>query len=206
MDSVPNTQEGAEGTPEPAPKPAGDGNAGEAKFTQADLDRYAGRARMEERQKYPDYAKLKEELEASRREKLTKEEKLTADLAESERNRADSDERIATALIDSEVKVAAVQAGVINPSAAVLMIDRSGLSYSEEDGVKGVAEAVTALLEAEPYLKGPGGPAQAPNLNPGGKAPAADVGLSQDQRDAAHIMFSGMTPAEAEAEYKKGLS
>tara|TARA_Y100000310_G_scaffold316211_1_gene367667 strand:- start:696 stop:1307 length:612 start_codon:yes stop_codon:yes gene_type:complete len=203
MDSVPNApQEEAKGTQEPDPKPTAPPSA--PSFSQEDVNRLIGKARQDERAKYPDYDDLKKELEESKRAQLSKEERLQADLAKAERERADADGKIADTLIMADVKVMAAQMGLVDPEVVAQIIDRSGISYTEEGGVKGVSEALEALVAEKAYLKG-GGLGQAPNLNPGGKPPEAVTGLTQDQRDAARVMFPGIPPAEAEAEYRQGL-
>jgi hypothetical protein len=100
-------------------------------------------------------------------------------------------------MIASEVKVRASQLGIIDPDAALLLVNRANVRYSEGDGVTGVDEALTQLMEDKPYLKG--APNRAPNLNPQSGEVAPTMRLSEEQREAAKLMR--MT----EEEYSLGL-
>lgn len=54
--------------------------------------------------------------------------------------------------VDTAIKIAAAQAKVIDPEAALALIDRSEIDYA--DGrVVGVDKALKALLKAKPYLQ-----------------------------------------------------
>jgi hypothetical protein len=149
-----------------------------------------GKVRAEERGKYVDYDKLKarakvaDTLEAA---SLTEKEKAERAAAEWQRKATDAEARAADTAIRADIRVKAVQRGIVDPDAAVALIDRSGIAYSAEEGVKGVAEALEALVTSKPYLKG--GVAPAPNINPGGAGqPAARPKLTDVQRDAARRM------------------
>ena len=100
-------------------------------------------------------------------------------------------------MIAAEVKVRASQLGIIDPDAAYLLLDRTNVRYNAGEGVTGVDDALTQLLENKPYLKGQAN--RAPNLNPQSGEPAPTLRLSEDQREAARLM--GMT----EEEYAQGI-
>ena len=160
---------------------------GEARtFTQEELNVLVGRARIEERQKYGDFEVLKAEAEEGRKLKLaqmTETERLQVELAEAQRKAIDADERTASAMIQSEIKVKAAQMGIVDPDAAVLLVDRTAIVYSEDSGVKGVPEALNALMEAKPYLKAHSGAA---NLNPGANTTARQAPvLTPEQKRVA---------------------
>ena len=101
------------------------------------------------------------------------------------------------ALISSEVKVKAVQLGIVDPDAAYLLLDKVNVKYDAKDGVTGVEDALTQLLEDKPYLKGVAG--RIPNINPEGGQAAPALRLTADQQEAARLM--GMT----EEEYSQGI-
>jgi hypothetical protein len=109
----------------------------------------------------------------------------------------DANVKLADALISGDVKVKAVQLGVVDPDAAYLLMDRSNVRYDSDNGVTGVEEALTQLLEDKPYLKGTA--SRSPNINPESGQPAPSVRLSDDQREVARYM--GMT----EEQYAQGL-
>ena len=169
-------------------------------FTQEDVDRIQGQTRREVRNQFADYSQLKvraakaDELEQAQ---LSEAERMEARALEAERKAASATDRIADAMIASDVKVRASQLGIIDPDAALVLVDRSNVRYSEDDGVTGVDAALTQLLEDKPYLKGQ--PTRSPNLNPQSGEVAPTLRLSEDQREAARLM--GMS----EEDYAQGL-
>jgi hypothetical protein len=169
-------------------------------FSQEEVNRLTGQARRDARNQFSDYDALKEraakadELEQAQ---LTEAEKLSQRAADAERQLADANAKTADALIASEVKVRAVQLGIVDPDAAYLLMDRSSVKYDPDSGVSGVDDALTQLLDDKPYLKGAA--ARTPNINPESGQPAPVTRLSTDQQEAARLM--GMT----EEEYSLGL-
>ena len=184
----------------PATQPEPEGEGQQRTFTQEEMNRIQAQTRKEVRNQFADYSQLKDraakadELEQAQ---LSEQEKLEARAAEAERKAASAADQISAAMIASEVKVRAAQLGIIDPDAALLLVDRTNVRYSEEDGVTGVDAALTQLLEDKPYLKGT--PNRVPNLNPQSGEVAPTTRLSEDQREAARLM--GMS----EEQYAKGL-
>ena len=184
---------------QPVTPPEGDVQA-QRMFTQEDVNRMQAQTRKETRSQFGDYAELKEkaaradELEQAQ---LSGQERLEARASEAEKRADDAMQREQSALIAAEVKVRASQLGIIDPDAAYLLLDRSHVHYSTGEGVTGVDDALTQLLESKPYLKGQAN--RAPNLNPQSGEPAPTLRLSEDQREAARLM--GMT----EEEYAQGI-
>jgi len=167
---------------------------------QAQINRMMAQTKRETRQQFADYSQLKEraakadELEQAQ---LTEVERVQQRAADAEKAATDANSKLADALIASEVKVKAVQLGVIDPDAAYLLMDKTGIQYDADQGVAGVDEALTQLLESKPYLKGQ--PNRVPNLNPQSGEPAPTLRLSEEQREAARLM--GMT----EEDYAQGI-
>ena len=190
--------EAVQPTPATEPELASEGQ--QRTFSQEEMNRIQAQTRKEVRNQFSDYGQLKEraakadELEQAQ---LSEAEKLEARALEAERKAASAAEQVSTAMIASDVKVRASQLGIIDPDAALLLVDRTNVKYSEDSGVTGVEDALTQLLEDKPYLKG--SPNRAPNLNPQTGEPAPSLRLSDDQREAARLM--GLT----EEEYSKGL-
>jgi DNA-binding transcriptional MerR regulator len=184
----------------PASQPEPEGEGQQRTFTQEDVNRLQAQTRREVRNQFADYAQLKDraakadELEQAQ---LTEQEKLEVRAAEAERKAASAADQISAAMISSEVKVRATQLGIIDPDAALLLLDRANVRYSEEGGVTGVDAALTQLVEDKPYLKGQSN--RAPNLNPQSGEPTPTLRLTEDQREAARLM--GMT----EEEYAQGI-
>ena len=177
-----------EGAQEPKPEgqvPIPASESGKS-FTQEEINQMMGRVRSEERAKYSDYSRLKEraqkadELEAAN---LSEKEKLERKVAEADRRAIDADARIADTAIRAEVRMRAVQKGIVDPDAAYALIDRTDIAYSDDEGVTGVDAALDTLLTNKSYLKAPN--AVAPNLNPEGVPAQAPVKLTDAQREAA---------------------
>jgi hypothetical protein len=177
---------------EPAPAP-------EQTFTQEQVNRMQAQTRREERGKFADYGDLKaraakaDELEQAQ---LTEAQRLEARAIEAERKAGEAQEQIASAMIASEVKVRASALGVIDPDAAYLLLDRSGVRYDADSGVSGVEDALASLLEAKPYLRSNN---RTPNINPESGQPVTTVRLTAQQREAAQLM--GLT----DEEYASGI-
>lgn len=169
-------------------------------FTQDEVNRLQGQARRDERAKYSDYQKLRDraqradELEAAQ---LSDAEKMEARAVDAERRAVDAQEQIASAMISAEVKVRASQLGIVDPDAAFLLLDKTGVTYDASAGVAGVDDALTQLLEAKPYLRGGN---RTPNINPEGGEAAPVIRLTPDQKEMARMMGMG------EEEYARGLN
>ena len=196
--TVPPGDEAFQAVP-PATQPEPE-SEGQRTFSQDDVNRIQAQTRREVRNQFSDYAQLKDraaradELEQAQ---LTDQEKLEARATEAERKAASAAGQVSAAMISSEVKVRATQLGIIDPDAALLLLNRTNVRYSEDGGVTGVDEALTQLMEAKPYLKGQSN--RAPNLNPQSGELTPALRLTEDQREAARLM--GMT----EEEYAQGL-
>ena len=192
------TAEGAPIRPTEAATPTGESTA-EPTYTQEQVNQMMGKTRREERGKFSDYGTLKDraakadELEQAQ---LTEKERLEARVEQAEKQAQAADQRIAETLISTAIQVQAGQMGVVDPEAASLLIDRSNVRYSAENGVSGVEDALTQLLESKPYLKPTN---RSPNINPEGGQPDNPVRLTAAQREAAKYL--GMT----EEQYSKGL-
>lgn len=69
------------------------------------------------------------------------------------------DERMAAAnerLIAAEVREIGLRVGLIDPDAALALMNRDGIAVDETGRVTGVKEALDELLAAKPYLAGRG--------------------------------------------------
>jgi phage I-like protein len=169
-------------------------------FSQEDVNRMVGQRVKEVRGQYVDYDQLKEraakadELEQAQ---LSETERLSQKAVEAERSASEANAKMTDALISSEVRVRAVQLGVVDPDAAYLLMDKSGVQYNADRGVTGVDEALTQLLEDKPYLKGVA--VRSPNINPETGQVAPVTRLTADQQEAARLM--GMS----EEDYAQGL-
>ena len=141
--------------------------------------------RRQEQAKFSDYENLKvraakaDELEQAQ---LTENERLQARAEEAERRANQADTQVSDALISSEVKVRAAQMGIVDPDAAFVLIDRSGIQYDASNGVTGVEDALTALIESKPWLRSNN---RTPNINPENGQAVPSVRLTEEQRAVA---------------------
>ena len=175
-------------------------------FTQEEVNALMGRTRQEERGKFADYETLKEKAaaaDAAAAAQLSKEERLAQEKADFKARLTATEQRIAETAIAAEIRVKAASMGIVDPDAALALINRKAVSFSDGN-VTGVDDALAALVEAKPYLKGQSGKPAAPNLNAnGGKAPPATPQLSDLERDFSHRFYPELSHTDAELRYAK---
>jgi ABC-type lipoprotein release transport system permease subunit len=66
---------------------------------------------------------------------------------------ADNEKRANEKLVKAEIKMISTSLGIVDPDAAYKLMDTSGLKIEDSGEVKGVKEALEALLKTKPYLK-----------------------------------------------------
>lgn len=101
-------------------------------------------------------AKKADELEqaaAKAAEEAAKEQGKFEDLYKTANERAEKAEAaVKQVRIENAVTVEAAKLGVIDPAAAIKLMDQSSISVSDDGTISGVAEAVKALQTSSPYL------------------------------------------------------
>lgn len=126
-------------------------------FTQADLDRIVKDRLARQKAQFADYDELKAkadklaEFEAANQTELEKAQNRAAEL---ERQAQEATERAQQALLRSAVVAEAARKNVIDPDAALALLDKSTLDLDADGSPKNIAEAMDALLKAKPYLVG----------------------------------------------------
>ena len=123
--------------------------------------------------------KAQEESEA----KTLKEQEKWKELAEKhEKTAQENEQKYKQTLMNSAIQAEAAKAGVTDLDAAVKLIDASKITI-DENGVSGVEDAVKALVERKPYLKGTNNPTVGSGSNPGNgnEGSAKSFKLSQIQ-------------------------
>tara|TARA_Y100000310_G_scaffold247132_1_gene252660 strand:- start:3350 stop:4042 length:693 start_codon:yes stop_codon:yes gene_type:complete len=186
----------------PNPAPEGDPPKEPAKtFTQEEVNALMGRVRAEAKAPFQDYDTLKEraaKADELERAQMTEAQKMAADLEQEKRTNADLKGSIANVNISAEVKVQAAKMGIVDPDAALLLVNRSGITYSAENGVQGAEEALKTLVGEKAYLVGTGPLPPDLNRGPGEPGPLTPT-LTPEQKEQARKF--GMK----EEEYAKGI-
>ncbi len=137
--------------------------------------------------KFEDEERARTEAQLSEQQKL---EKRLADLqTQHDQVLRQSQER----LVNAEVRLTATQLGIIDPDAAVRLLDWSALEYDEQGNPKNVDVLLKTLLKAKPYLSGG---SKQPGASAGG---ATNPGRGQGTGELSWAAISRMTPAEYQA-------
>lgn len=169
--------------PEPAPQPTPgtdpDKTAGEqstfdaSKLSDADFEKIFSDNRLYQHSRFKtlsEKAKKADELEkktAQAEEEKLKSDKKWEELAQKNEEKAKEYERkYQETNLNSAIQAEALKQGVRDVDAAVKLIDRANVKIEEDGTVSGVAEAVTALLEAKSYLKDANAPTVGAGSNP----------------------------------------
>lgn len=142
-------------TPEPAePEGGPPENPEEKTFTQEQLEHELGKRLAREREKYADYDELKEkasqfdELQEAQKSELER-ERTRAE--EAEAAKAAAEEKAQKALTRSAI-LAAAAGKVVDPEAAVRLIDTDAIEFDDDGLPSNAAELVDKLVEDKPYL------------------------------------------------------
>lgn len=136
-------------------QPPGDGD--DKTFTEDDVNRIVQKRLAREREKYSDYEDLAEkakqfdELEDQRKSELEKAQERTSKL---ERELEQAQLQAQETRLHNAVLAEAAKKGVIDPDAAVQLLDRSLLEWDDDGNPTNIAEAMDSLLDDRPYLAG----------------------------------------------------
>src|ERR1051325_7774664 len=126
-------------------------------FSQADLDRIVKDRLARQRAQFADYDDLKEraaKLEEFEQAQKTELEKAQERAAQLEKNAEESAKRAQEALLRAAVVSEASKKNVVDPDAAVTLLNRSLLEFDADGAPSNVADAIDALLADKPYLAG----------------------------------------------------
>lgn len=128
-----------------------------------------------------------EKAEQIKEEKRLVEQKKFEELATKKSQEAtDWQNKYTQSVADNRILTAASKAGVVDTDAVLKLIDRSAINIAEDGSISGVDEAVSALLDSKPYLKGTasGSVTVGSPTNPGEQPGAMKYKLSQLQDTA----------------------
>lgn len=192
---------GAEGDDPPADPPqdppADPPADPERTFSQADVDRVVRDRLARQKAQFADYDALKDraskldELEEAQKTELQKAHDRAAEL---EKQATDAAARAQEALLRSAVVAEAARKNVVDPDAAVALIDRATLEFGEDGAPTNVTDVMDALLKAKPYLLG--------GRSTGSADLGARTGAVEGQLTREHL--KSMTPEQIVAARKEG--
>lgn len=138
----------------------------ERTFTQSELEAILGDRLARERSKFADYDSLKDKaskLDQLEQERLSDIEKATRAAQDAAERARVAEESLRSERLRNAVYSEAVKAGAVDPDAVFALLDK-GTLLNEQGEPTNVGDAITALIDAKPYLK-----AQAPK-------PKGDIG------------------------------
>jgi hypothetical protein len=122
---------------------------GEKSFTQEDLDKIIRDRIKRERKAWEQ--KIEEE---KKKAAMSESERLKAEKEEAEKKATAAVERANQRLIRSEVIAQAAELNIVDPDAAYVLMDKTGIEVEDDDRVTGVKEALEDLVKSKPYLVG----------------------------------------------------
>ena len=181
---------GTEGTPQDG----AEGSSSTGITDVAVLQRELSKARAEAAKYRVESKTFKDAKAEEEKAALTEQERLTRRVAELEKAAADAEAKARAKAIEAAVAKQAVLLGIIDPDAAVKLLDAEDLELDDETGEpKNIEAALKALIKAKPYLASKPDP-----TTPGGTNGAAGTQagpapkLTADELAAAQA--AGMTP------------
>jgi hypothetical protein len=196
-DPDPTPQPAQDPTPDPTPTPDPDPSR---TFSQTDVDRIVQDRLARQKAQYAGFDELKakadkfDELEQASKTDL---EKANARVAQLEREAADQAQALQDSRLRSAVTAEAAKRNVVDPDAALALIDRAELTFGDDGAPTNIADAMESLLQARPYLVGGGRPASSADLGARGSGGDASRQLGRDD-------LKTMTPAQIVEADKSG--
>lgn len=201
--------------PEPAPKP-GEGNPAfdPSKLSDEDFTKLFEDNRLYRNPRFKslsERAKKADDLEKAASDAETQrlaDEGKYKEIADKKTAEAEAANKTVQDLrLNSNIQIEASKLGVVDLEAVLLLINRENIKVDETSGaVSGVEDAVKALLEAKPYLKGtptnPPAVGGGSNPSPGETAPGAQKFKLSQIQDA---VFFKEHEADINAALKAGL-
>jgi len=129
----------------------------------------AAQRRIRERELETLLATREAELAEHNQSNLSEWERLTSQLEQETTSRAQAEQAVLERELQYRIAVAAPRIGIVDPEAAVSLIDYELLTFGEDGSITNIDVALHDLVERKPYLK-----ANAPAVpSPGATNPAA---------------------------------
>lgn len=169
-DPKPGQQPSGEGNPTPTPTPSGSepgkkpsegNNFDPTKITDEDFNKLFEDNRLYRHPRFKslsERAKKADELEKQQQEaeaKRLQDEGKWKELAEKNAAEAEAaNKRVEEIAVKSAIQAEAAKLGIVDVEAAAVLVDRANIKVNDDGSVSGAEEALKALVEAKPYLKG----------------------------------------------------
>lgn len=149
------------------PKPPVNAGSGDefdtSKLTDEQIAKLYEDPRLYKHSRFKELSEAKKERDAMKAEQLKKEEAEQLKKGEYEKVIKTKDEKIAelegqvsSTRLNGAIERAATKAGIIDPEAALAMIDKSLIKADDNGTLTGIDEALKKLAEEKPYLVGKG--------------------------------------------------
>jgi hypothetical protein len=170
----------------------------ERTFSQADLDRIVQERVARERQKFSDYEDLKgkaakfDEFEQAQKTEL---ERAQERVAKAEQDAIAAQQAAQESMFRAAVVAEGAKRNVVDPDAAVALIDRAAITFGDDGTPTGVEGAFDSLLTQRPWLTG-----QRPSVPSADQGARGGANADQLSREA----LEQMTPEQTVEAYRKG--
>lgn len=182
-----------EGTDEARQRDGGGQQPGEGQrtFTQQELEAILADRLSREREKFADYAELKEAASQWREHQeaqKTELERMQGQLADLQAERDRAQQMANDRLIEAALVAEANRRGFANVEDAIALADYSAITITDDGRVEGAGEVVKSLADSRPYLIGK---RQAPGLDAGaggGERATETVRLTAEEIETARKM------------------
>lgn len=122
--------------------------------------------REQERTQQKELSELRNRVKAADDAKLSEQERLTQRLAELERQQADATRSHQERILRYEAQLAANKLHIVDPDAAVKLMDWSTLEYDDAGQPTNIETVLKDLLKTRPYLAAQAAAPQASPTNP----------------------------------------
>lgn len=173
-------------TQTPAPNSAAPAAAPSIEELQATLERERKERQDANKEAQATRAKLRQLEQADeerRKAAMTEEEKIKAEVEALRGETATLKAERQSMLISSAVQSAAVKLGIVDPEAALKLLDADALKLGDDGRPTNTEDALKKLLDAKPYLLGQTG--NSSTTNPG-RGSAATIGEEAELRKLAY--------------------
>lgn len=151
-----------------------DTNGATSGMSLEELQRELAKTRREAAEHRTARRKLEADAQAAAQAQMTKEERLAAQVADGQKERETLAAKYQARMLAYEVQLQAQALGIIDPDAAVKLLDASRIEYDDEGAPKNLGKLLRELVAAKTYLVAPANQGQQTGQqNTGAQAPAS---------------------------------